>query len=302
MSYCRAILRAFPHEVPGLEVEVVPIVRADPYDVQVEGDEDFVKKVLQPLADIEVKDRWEQMGDDWFCVDHLRSVRGTSPRWLGAIQRSFTYEHPLKSGPKVATESLGLENGTGVASHIAFLYDETEKLIWLQRDRNVIGKLSFTDYLRIKSSTTFAMVPRLRTDSVERARTLKHIRRFEFAYLSPADVLKRNRSPLTKLLSQFGTYGAYRIEVALIPSRGTTLDPDARELVAMVADAVDEGGDEIPKAQVKGRVDENEDDTFIDLVRDKQKFAVEIRHERSRDAERLITAVSKIWSDNRRKV
>jgi hypothetical protein len=263
-------------------------------------DADFAEEVMKPLFAIKDTQRWRQMADDWFSVDHLQRTAGATPRWVGAIQRSRSNEHPQKSGPTVGTSPLNLRDDEGVASHVAFLYDETKKLLWLQRDRSIIGKLDFSDYLRIMTNVSFGLTARLRDDSVARAKKLKRYRGIDFAFVQQTDA--KAKSKLAKLLSSFGHYGAYRIEVSLTPVRGGTLNPDAREVVNSLAESIEADDGEVTKAHIKGRIDEDDEDMLIDLIRDKQRFSIDIARARTRTAPRLMAAVERIWSDNRSRV
>ena len=282
----------------------MPRISADPYDVVLADDADFVKSVLEPLDALPVNyvagqpSRWHQYGDDWLAIDQLRRVGGTSPRWEGAIQRSFSNEHPYRSGPTAGTRPLGLPTGEGVAEYVAFLYDESSRLLWLQRQRRVVGKGYFTDYLRALTGVTFSIAHRLRDDSVKRARKLAKIRHYEMSYLT--DELKNAKGSLANLIRSWSHYGAYKITVKLTPVRGGTLNANAKRLVDETGSEV-EDGDAIAKAVIAG-IDENDEDRIIDLIRDKEKFSTMIPVSRSQDPARLVGAVRRIWSENQAKV
>lgn len=245
-------------------------------------------------------DRWFDLGDGWLVLDRLDYTGGKLPRWEGAIQRTLIHEHPNRSGPKVGTNPLNLPDDEGLGSHVAFLYDVNAKLLWLQRDRSIVGRIYLGDYLRSMTNTTFSMVARLRTDSLKRARKMKTIRIIDFAYLTEGH--QRPKGKLGRMLDKLSGYGAARIEIRLSPKRGDTLDPSAVDAVTDLLDAYEEDSERIGKAQIIGRQNPNLDDEFIDLIRDRMQFGETIAAHRSRDADRLINAVRSVWSANRGRV
>lgn len=285
----------------------MPQVKADPFDVQLANDQDFSTDVLQPLAKLPLihmdgqPSRWMDLGDGWLVVDHLDRIGGKYPRWEGAIQRVFNNEHPNHSGPHRTTAPLKLDPADGLGEHVAFLYDEESKLLWLQRDRRVCGKLYFGDYLRALVPVSFSLVIRLRTDALKRARKLNAVRGLSFAYLTRDS--NKPKGSIEKLLARFSGFGAARIEIKLTPVRGGTLDPSVKQVVADVASEIEDESDVIGKATVLGRMNEDDErDMFIDLLRDRAPMSFNIPANRTRDARRLIAAVREIWSDNRDKV
>lgn len=285
----------------------VPQVKADPFDVQLADGETFADDVLKPLAALPLAyvkgrpSRWQDLGDGWLVIDHLDQIGGKYPRWEGAIQRVFNTEHPYHSGPNRKSQPLALGADEGLGEHVAFLYDEETNLLWLQRDRRVCGKILFGDYLRELVPVSFSLVIRLRTDALKRARKLHKVRSFSFAYLTRDS--NRPKGSIEQLLARFSGFGAARIEIKLTPERGGTLNPSVKEVVQDVASEIEEESDVIGKATITGRMDEDDErDTFIDMIRDRIPMSVNIPANRTRDARRLIAAVRDIWSANRNKV
>lgn len=285
----------------------MPYVKADPFDIQLADGQDFGTDVLQPLARLPLKytpgqpSRWLNLGDGWLVVDRLDKVTTKHPRWEGTIQRVFNNEHPYESGPNHPSSPLNLSPETGLGEHVAFLYDESSKLLWLQRDRRVCGKLLFGDYLRSMVPVSFSLVIRLRTDALKRARKLKVVRAISFAYLTRDS--NNPQGSLEKLLAKFSGYGAARIEIKLTPQRRGALDPSSKQLITDVAAEIEDDPEAIGKATVSGRMsDDDESDTIIDMIRDRMSLSTNIAANRTRDAGRLIGAVRGIWSANRDKV
>ncbi|MDQ1446774.1 MAG: hypothetical protein QOI20_3238 [Acidimicrobiaceae bacterium] len=286
----------------------MPTVKADPFDVQMTDEQEFGLNVMEPLSglplDYEIgkPSRWQDLGDGWLVIDRLAQIAGKYPRWEGAIQRVFNTEHPNEAGPNHPTQPLQLAAEKGLGEHVAFLYDETSRLLWLQRDRRVCGKMHFTDYLRTMAAVSFSLAVRLRKDSVKRARKLRSVRRLEFAYLTQES--HQAKGSLEELLAKFTGYGAARIEVTLTPVRGGTLNPSVKHLVDGLATEIDDKTGGVRKALVSGRMtaDEDEDDTLIDMLRDRTPMSTSVAANRTRSADRLIAAVRSIWSNNRSKV
>lgn len=275
-------------------------VSADPYDVLMPK-QNFSSDVLGVLDKMRLDDRWQDLGDGWLCIDKLDYVGGSAPRWEGAIHRTWTLEHPHRSGPQFGVKPLNLPDGQGIAEHIGFLYDVKREILWLQRDRRICGKLFFGDYLRAMTATSFGLTLRTRQDGLKRLAGLHVFRSIELAFLT--DELKKARTTgVSRWLRQAGSYGAARIEIKLTPLRRGTLDPSTKQVVEDLVATYSDNPDAVAKAKVKGRVDEDSEDDFIDLVRDRDYLATRIPSDKSRTAVRMIEAVRKIWSDNRGKV
>lgn len=284
----------------------MPEVKADPYDIELENGKDFATDVLAVIQALprQYEDgepsRWWDIGDGWLLVDHLERKGGQYPRWEGTFLRVRNEDLPNRSGPRGITD-LDLDDDEGLGEHIAFLYDEKTNLLWFQRDKRIVGKLLCMDYLRKMSGTSFAHSMRLREDAVRRARRLKVVRRVELGYLT--DDMRNATGPLAKGLRLLMGYGAARIDVILTPSRGGSLDPEVKDLVADLGEEVEQDTGRVDKAKIKGRYEEDEErDEVIDLLRDRLAMSVRISRERRRDPIRLIGAVREIWSENRTKV
>ena len=284
----------------------MPKVSADPYDVLVDDDHDFVEHVLKPVAALSMDyedgepSRWLDLGEGWLCMNDIKRVSGGSarPRWEGSMQRINNKNLPGRASPRGRRE-LDIDDDEGLDRFIGFLYDEGAKLLWLQRDRAVCGKLLFMDYLNTKSGTAVWAAIRLRKDAIARAKKLKVIRSVDFAYLD--EDTDGSKGPLEKKLDKFLKYGAGRIDVRISSERKGTLTPDAKELVREVVEELH--NEHIAKAQIKGRYEEDDEkDTVIDLLRDRAKLAISVAEDRRQDPVRLVGAVRDIWLEFRDKV
>lgn len=286
----------------------MPAVHVDPFKLSLSSRAAFqdparLFAMINELADDfpqagKPRTRWQEAEHGWLVIDLLNEHEGSYPRWEGTIARVQVKDLGHIIGPKGSTPlHKRLEEDEGYSRHIAFLYDKRTELLWLQRDRRIVGQTAFGDYLRDVTSTSVSMKMVLADNALERANGLGVLR-----FASVGFYPKRgNASDLDEFLEQTEKFGDVRVDLKISAGRKQGLGEPVRKFVRAIGRAISKGDQSLVEtAKVGGRLTEDDKkDMVIDLFNDRLDLTQHISDDRTREPMRLVSAVRQIWSRHR---
>lgn len=294
----------------------MPTVFADPYKFFVKNrgkaQPDLGEVVFQKLFDLsptmptgpaeQHSTRWVYTEDEgWLVCDELRSIAGKNPRWEGAIMRPKSKDLGYivdADGKRALGDTLG-PRASYSDRYVAFLFDCTTGLLWLQRAKGTVGRESFVDYLSERTNLPLGMKMLLRDDAIARAEQFDVLKTLKFSYYRDS----AGAHELEEFINVSDQLGHVKVNVTLSAPRGQ-LGRSARRLLKRVTGLVRRDGDKtIKSASLEGAVEDIDEDWMpVDLFRDRNSFSKDLALERTREPAKLIEAVRWIWANNRENV
>lgn len=284
----------------------MPWKYVDPFKVVLAEDEtETLGEMLNRIADLsdtfeDVDDpnsRWYQWGDDWICLDDLELKANYA---LGTMFRLRLKDLSLRGGANGISD-LGLAKDDGLGTHVAFLWDSATNIVWFQRDRASTTARMFFKYIIDRAGKAVGNMPMLRADAIKRAKSFKLIKKLVVG-------IRTDEAPKTGALATYlhrvgDRFGAARVVIEVAPNRGEFLDAaEARAVIPELEEMIGDDEDSVAKAHVIGRTAADDDDVFIDLLRDRNEFGRNLQDEKSRNPKALMQLVRLVWLDSRAKV
>jgi hypothetical protein len=237
---------------------------------------------------------------DWLALRHLRrSPDGDAkPYLVGTVFRLRLTDLQERAGIGGFHElDLGALDGLG--HNVAFLWDPSVRMLWLQHDPKEVGHGMFARYAKDMGGKGVVLTPVFVDKAIDLAKRLGVVKSLEFAFLTDRH-LNPTGAKAWQTLNALDKYGAAVVEVKFKAKRDKVLDDDAMELAAQMADMVSE--DEVNpetrrfrKAKVVGRLSPEEGEMLLDLIDDRDKYNVEIPASKNRNAGELMDGMIKLW-------